>query len=527
MGQRQLIIEQASRYRKRLPFQVRVHVDDQTPIGSWVMTLAGHLHYPPVDSFGAPIIYRLRCVSRKGLLLTSGRFADVEFPSGSHFVLEPETYHTEEMPAATLDQHHSTPQADSTLRLSRRWIMRSCMLAGVSLFGLGSGVTTAFAQRLLTQKVSLPTHKQLTPAPFGISAQAIFTQHQQTVKALTWSPDEQMLASGGNDHLTLVWQLDGTLLRTHMLDAHVRALAWSPDGLQLVAGASTTVTFFDAHTGTQLARDTEHHTDVVTALGWVQGPSGLLHIVSAGADKKAIVWNGRSHQPERTFRRHTAAIEALATLQDTVVTASQGGVARVWNATSEQEIHGYYFDTLQTLRAVAFSSGGTLATGSMDGLLLPASTQGAHWSTHWHQRENRPGPQIWSLTWEMALMQLATFIGMPILAIADGAKKWNVALGGTIQEVPASASPPEPTTPENWERHMIRVRSQIRLASYLQPAVRAQEGEPEPWKLSFMPHQAIETVAPPVRSPMQPQSPPSSALMPPSDWAYSVAWTGG
>ncbi|GHO50811.1 hypothetical protein KSX_89740 [Ktedonospora formicarum] len=81
---------------------------------------------------------------------------------------------------------------------------------------------------------------------------------------------------------------------------------------------------------------------------------------------------------------------------------------------------------------------------SMDGLLLPASTQGAHWSIHWHQRESRPGPQIWSLTWEMALMQLATFIGMPILAIADGAEKWNVALGGMIQEVPASVSPQNP-----------------------------------------------------------------------------------
>ncbi|WP_220199767.1 hypothetical protein [Ktedonospora formicarum] len=139
MGRRQLVIEQASRYRKRLPTRVRVHVDDQTPVGPWVMTLAAHLHYPLVDSFGTPITYHLRCVSRKGLLLPSGRFADVEFPSGSHFVLEPETYHTEEMPATTFDQHHSTPQADSTLRISRRLIIRSCMLAGMSLFGLGSG----------------------------------------------------------------------------------------------------------------------------------------------------------------------------------------------------------------------------------------------------------------------------------------------------------------------------------------------------------------------------------------------------
>ncbi|WP_220198107.1 hypothetical protein [Ktedonospora formicarum] len=170
MGRRQLIIEQASFCSERLPFRVHIHVDDQTPIGpSWVTTLATHLHYPLVDSFGAPITYRLRCISRKGLLLTSSRFVDVEFPSGSHFVLEPETYHTEEMPAVALDQRFSTNQADSSLRISRRVIIRSCMLAGVSLFGLGSGVTTAFAQRLLTQKPSITsTHKQATPLPSGI-----------------------------------------------------------------------------------------------------------------------------------------------------------------------------------------------------------------------------------------------------------------------------------------------------------------------------------------------------------------------
>src|SRR5581483_1724179 len=102
-----------------------------------------------------------------------------------------------------------------------------------------------------------------------------------------------------------------------------------------VAGAANTVSFFDARTGLLLAENATQHTAPVTSLGWTTQTATLL-AVSAGTDKRAIVWNGQSHQAQVLFRLHTAAIEALAILADTVATASLGGVARVWSATNGQ-----------------------------------------------------------------------------------------------------------------------------------------------------------------------------------------------
>ena len=53
-------------------------------------------------------------------------------------------------------------------------------------------------------------------------------------------------------------------------------------------------------------------------------------------------------------------------LAETVATASHGGVTRVWNALSGQEIHGYYADSAQAMRAVAFSALGSLAVSGDD-----------------------------------------------------------------------------------------------------------------------------------------------------------------
>ncbi|GCE09135.1 gamma-glutamyl-gamma-aminobutyrate hydrolase [Dictyobacter aurantiacus] len=137
---------------------------------------------------------------------------------------------------------------------------------------------------------------------------------------------------------------------------------------------------------------------------------------------------------------------------------------------------------------------------SIDGLLLPAGIQGTDWYTVWKADEHEPGSESWPIAWEMALAQLATYMGMPVLAIADGAEKWNCALGGTRRESPGESEPMTTLPPENWTRHTIRVRAQSALASVLQPAIRSQDGEQEPWELACMPQQGIEHLAPGLRS---------------------------
>lgn len=109
------------------------------------------------------------------------------------------------------------------------------------------------------------------------------------------------------------------------------------------------VAFFDTNTGSLLSTNTRHHPASVTALGWATTHPTVPLAISAGTDKKAIVWNGQSHQPQIIFERHTTPIEAIAVLGEIVATASQGGVVRVWNALSGQEIHGFFSDTQQSM----------------------------------------------------------------------------------------------------------------------------------------------------------------------------------
>jgi WD40 repeat protein len=359
MAQRQMIIEPSSRHGKH----VQVHVEDHTPIGPWTQTLAARCGYPLVDSFGTPIAYHLRCGDL--VLPMMGRIADVRFPSGSHFVLEAAMQTTVPLQENPLVISSPLP----ALHLSRRALMSGGLLSVFSLLGLGSGMGTAVAQHLLRQQRTLLPRTPLAHHPLTLTLQTLFLQHQQPVRAISWAPDEHALMSGGDDNRALIWNKDGTVLSQLVFHAPVHALAWSPDGMQLVAGSATTVSFFNAQTGSLLDENAVQHTAPVTSLAWIEGPTSIPLALSAGRDTRAIVWNGQTHQPQIVFRQHTTAIEALAVLAQTVATASHGGVVRVWDALSGQEIHGYYTDSLQPLRAIAFSSAGSLALGGDAGIV--------------------------------------------------------------------------------------------------------------------------------------------------------------
>ncbi|GHO82379.1 WD40 repeat domain-containing protein [Dictyobacter formicarum] len=362
MALRQLVIVRPSLQGKHTSKSVHVWVDDQAAIGPWVSTMAARLGYPLVDPFGSPLTYRLHLASGGQTLPATGRFADVRFPSGSCFILEPVKPEALQPGVKRWKMSSTTPVSVAAVRLSRRSLIS--VLASFSFLGLGSGMTTAFAQHLFVRRppMSLPA-KIYTP----ITRSTVFGQHQQVVRALTWSPDGRMLASGGNDGMMFVWNVDGTVLYQHLFSAHVRSLAWSPDGAQLLAAAANVVFFFNAQTGELLAEDRAHHTASITSLGWTQ--ETVPQAISAGTDKTAIVWSAQSHQPLALFRGHTSPIETLTILATTVATASDGGVTRIWSALSGQEIHGYYFQNSRPLRAAAFSSKGLLAVSGDDGVI--------------------------------------------------------------------------------------------------------------------------------------------------------------
>ena len=79
--------------------------------------------------------------------------------------------------------------------------------------------------------------------------------HRQEVCGLKWSPDNQYLASGGNDNKLFVWNAS-SLQPVHAFTEHlaaVKAIAWSPHHPGLLASGGGTadrcIRFWNTLTG--------------------------------------------------------------------------------------------------------------------------------------------------------------------------------------------------------------------------------------------------------------------------------------
>ena len=157
------------------------------------------------------------------------------------------------------------------------------------------------------------------------------------VRTVVFSPDGQLVATGGADSVARIWSAQtGKQLR--VLQGHqaggVTAVAFSPDGKVLATGGGDrSVILWDATAGDQLTRLSEHQ-NAVTALvfdpagKWLASASGMVatgggfsnpsakFLDSSPLPAEVKVWDIQSRKPVRTLTGHTKSILSLAVSSD-------------------------------------------------------------------------------------------------------------------------------------------------------------------------------------------------------------------
>lgn len=141
------------------------------------------------------------------------------------------------------------------------------------------------------------------------------SKFEDRVTALAFSPDGQLLATGGgeasrNGELMLWNVADGQLVRT-IEEAHsdsISDLEFSRDGKLLVTGAADKfVKVFHVEDGS-LYRAYEGHTDHVLGVAFKADQSSLA---SAGADKAIKIWNFETGEQQRTISNYSKQVTSV------------------------------------------------------------------------------------------------------------------------------------------------------------------------------------------------------------------------
>ena len=111
--------------------------------------------------------------------------------------------------------------------------------------------------------------------------------HTDIIRALSFSLDGCRLASGGDDGMIKLWDVEsGALLWSGGHTNHVSAVAFAPDGSLLASGGiDATVRLWDPKTGAPL--ETLPHPDAVSEITW--SPDERL-LASGGFEGQIRLW---------------------------------------------------------------------------------------------------------------------------------------------------------------------------------------------------------------------------------------------
>ncbi|MEP6519928.1 protein kinase domain-containing protein [Microcoleus vaginatus] len=190
---------------------------------------------------------------------------------------------------------------------------------------------------------------------------------KKSVKTLAVSPDNSLLASGGDDNNVIIWDLKtGRRIRT--IAAHtaaVNAIAFSRDGKTLASGSDDkTVRLWNARTGSRL-RTLSGHAGGVNAIALSRDGKTLA---SGSQDKTVRLWNLGTGEVRRIITGHGGPVNAVAFSPNgqIVATASTDNTIRLSNVQDGKRTRTFKGHS-SWVRTIAFSPDSrTLISGGGD-----------------------------------------------------------------------------------------------------------------------------------------------------------------
>lgn len=159
----------------------------------------------------------------------------------------------------------------------------------------------------------------------------LFTGPTGRVGAVAFSSDGKLLAGATEMRDVFIWNMTiGALQQTLTTDGRVSAVAFSPDDRVIAAGGwAGAVTLFNPLSGTVQKKFTGHLNDVSTM---AYSPDGQL-LATAGQDRKINIWDVKTGTVCKTLSGHSEWINKVVFSRDgtELVSASDDGTARRWD----------------------------------------------------------------------------------------------------------------------------------------------------------------------------------------------------
>ncbi|MEH2246579.1 serine/threonine-protein kinase [Nostoc sp.] len=209
---------------------------------------------------------------------------------------------------------------------------------------------------------------------------ASLSGHSQAVKSVTFSPDGKILATASDDKTIKLWQVE-TLEEICTLLGHshaVKSVAFSPDGQILASGSwDKTIKLWDVNTGTEICTLTGHKLQVNSV---AFSPQGQI-LASASYDRTIRLWQLRAfggfeekfqnrpcYRLLGTLSGHAWAVLTVAFSPDgqILATGSDDNTIKLWEVNTGQLICTLVGHSWSVV-AVAFTADGeTLLSASCD-----------------------------------------------------------------------------------------------------------------------------------------------------------------